>query len=98
MPRKHVIQPDNRTHQQRIEAAAEVLAQAIVAGIADIRRETPQAPPEEACQTFFDAKAHSRYDKMNAAEKTFKKKIAGSTVTRVDFSSSLNNGSLQKNE
>lgn len=98
MSRKKIAAPDTRTMQQRIDAAAEVLAQAIVAGIADIRRETPQAPLGEAGSIFFQATTHSNYSETKEVKKTCKKKIAGSTVTRVDFSSSLNNGSIQKNE
>lgn len=98
MSHKQGEAPDRRTLQQRIDAAADVLTQAIVAGIADIRRETQQAPPRENGKTFFQATAHSNYVKTKRVKKNCKKKIAATTDTRVDLSSSLNNGSIQKNE
>lgn len=74
MSHKQGEAPDRRTLQQRIDAAADVLTQAIVAGIADIRRETPQAPPRENGKTFFQATAHSNYVKTKRVKKKLQKK------------------------
>lgn len=73
MSNKPAATPDARTLQQRIDAAADVLTQAIVAGIADIRRETPQASPRENGKTFFQATAHSNYVKTKRVKKMQKK-------------------------
>lgn len=75
MSHKQGEAPDRRTLQQRIDAAADVLTQAIVAGIADIRRETPQAPTRENGKTFFQATAHSNYVKTKRVKKNAKKRL-----------------------
>lgn len=67
MSRRRIIQPDTRTYQQRLEAAAGALAPAIVASLANIRREvrTTSAAVEKQDEGkfFFNPSAYNTYRK-----------------------------------
>lgn len=73
MSRRRIIQPDARTYRQKLEAASEALAPAIVASLANIRREVLAAASateqQGGEQIFFNAQAYRTYTKRESSSK-----------------------------